>query len=243
MVDQHYDHPRLAALYNLDSGWSENREFYLNLAGNAPQNILDLGCGTGLICNAYAANGHHVTGLDPSTSMLDVAKKSKYGKQIKWVEAYSQDFQLDQKFDLIIMTGHAFQVLQCDDDVVNTFKKVASHLTANGKFTFESRNPLIDWPSLWHQDYMLELANEKVAISRRVLSYKDERLIFEHYFKFSDETLTSKSDLRFMPKQKITKCAALAGLSLGNFIGDWNGGEFDPATSKEMIFTLSAPAT
>lgn len=240
MADLHYDHPRLAALYDSDSGWSADREFYLNLAGETPIDILDLGCGTGLICNAYAAKGHHVTGLDPSASMLDIARKTLHGKQINWHEAFSQNFELNKKFDLIIMTGHAFQVLLTDEDVVDTFRMVKNHLKPNGIFTFESRNPNIDWPSLWHQDYELALPHENVKISRRVISYKNERLVFEHYFTFEDnETLTSRSDLRFMPHKKITDCLTLAGLSVQNFKGSWDGGALNPATSKEMIFTLS----
>ena len=239
MPDLHYDHPRLAKLYDDDSGWSESRDFYLNLSGDAPKQILDLGCGTGLICNQYAKHGHHVTGLDPSVSMLDVARNSQYGEEINWVEAFSQDFHLNQKFDLIIMTGHAFQVLLTDDAVSETFKMVKNHLKPDGIFTFETRNPTIDWPTLWHQDYVLQLPSEAVKISRRVLSYQNERLIFEHYFKFDDETLKSTSDLRFMPGKKITELAALAGLSGESFIGDWTGGEFNSATSQEMIFSLA----
>ncbi len=47
MPYEHYMHPRLAALCDLDSGWSPDRDFYLALAGPERQRILDLGCGTG----------------------------------------------------------------------------------------------------------------------------------------------------------------------------------------------------
>ncbi|MDD9901135.1 MAG: hypothetical protein OXT65_09180 [Alphaproteobacteria bacterium] len=52
MVDAHYVNPKLAEVYDYDSGWGEDRTFYLNLAGAPPQDILDLGCGTGLLCDA-----------------------------------------------------------------------------------------------------------------------------------------------------------------------------------------------
>jgi hypothetical protein len=54
----HDEHPRLAALYDLACGWSEDRDFYLWLAKGGAKSILDLGCGTGPICDAYAAGGH-----------------------------------------------------------------------------------------------------------------------------------------------------------------------------------------
>lgn len=48
MPDLHYEHPDLAEIYDLDSGWSVDRDFYLDLASGSPKQVLDLGCGTGL---------------------------------------------------------------------------------------------------------------------------------------------------------------------------------------------------
>lgn len=55
MPDEHYINPTLAELYDLDSPWTPDRDFYLALTATTPLHILDLGCGTGLLCNAYAA--------------------------------------------------------------------------------------------------------------------------------------------------------------------------------------------
>ncbi|MFK4255705.1 methyltransferase domain-containing protein [Agrobacterium tumefaciens] len=52
MPDLHYEHPALAALYDLDSGWSIDRDFYLGSASGEQKRILDIGCGTGLLCDA-----------------------------------------------------------------------------------------------------------------------------------------------------------------------------------------------
>jgi hypothetical protein len=48
MPDLHFEHPRLAALYDA-GGWSADRDFYLALPGPSPERILDLGCGTELL--------------------------------------------------------------------------------------------------------------------------------------------------------------------------------------------------
>ena len=66
MPKLHYEHPDLAALYDLDSGWSVDRDFYLGLATGGPKRILDLGCGTVFLCDAYASLGHQVTGANPA---------------------------------------------------------------------------------------------------------------------------------------------------------------------------------
>ncbi len=48
-LDNHYKHKRLATIYDDGNGWSDDREFYLSLAGTEPQRILDIGCGTGVL--------------------------------------------------------------------------------------------------------------------------------------------------------------------------------------------------
>ncbi len=126
MTDNHYENSKLAAVYDLDSGWSVDREFYLALASSPQMSILDVGCGTGLLCNEYAARNHKVTGVDPSLAMLDVARGKQHGKKVEWVQAFAQEFELNKSFDLIIMTGHAFQVLHNNDDISATFKTCTS---------------------------------------------------------------------------------------------------------------------
>ncbi|MFT5774191.1 methyltransferase domain-containing protein [Hyphomonas sp.] len=82
-VDLYYTHPRLAGIYDLGNAGAEARNFYLSLAGNSPRDILDLGCGTGLVCAAYAARGHRVTGADPPRAMLDVARSKPHGASVE----------------------------------------------------------------------------------------------------------------------------------------------------------------
>ncbi|WP_244562538.1 class I SAM-dependent methyltransferase [Ensifer aridi] len=109
MPDRHYEDPSLAEIYDLTSGWSIDRDFYLALAGGSPKRILDLGCGTGLLCDAYAALGHDVTGVDPAKAMLDVAKRKPHGSEVEWIEASAQEFRSEKEFDLIIMTATPFR--------------------------------------------------------------------------------------------------------------------------------------
>lgn len=162
MPDNHYENTRLAALYDLDSPWSADRDFYLNLAGKPRMRILDIGCGTGLLCDAFANEGHDVTGVDPSGSMLAVAKMKRHGAQIEWVQSFAQSFKSEKRFDLIIMTGHAFQVLLDDAAILDTFKVMREHLNAGGLIVFESRNPNVDWASTW--DYELDLEVNGVIV-------------------------------------------------------------------------------
>lgn len=262
MPDLHYDDPRLARLYDLDSPWSIDRDFYLELAGSRPCRVLDLGCGTGLLCDAFASRGHEVTGVDPSAAMLDIARTKPLASRIEWARAAAQDFRSSKRFDLIIMTGHAFQVLLEDRDVQSALEVMRAHLAPGGIVAFESRNPAIDWRSRWDYEMDLHLDDTKVLESRRFLTMEGEFMTFELRYEFGgsaggsdgrakpdehdghersekprpQEILISKSELRFPSRERVEAFLTGAGLLIQKLLGGWNFEAFDSANSEEMIF-------
>lgn len=240
MPDLHYEHPELAALYDLDSGWSIDRDFYLGLAAGGPKRVLDLGCGTGLLCDAYASLGHQVTGVDPAKAMLEVAKAKPYGSLVEWVEGSAQKFRSVKKFDLIIMTGNAFQVFLEDDDILQVFTTMRKHLAENGVAAFETRNPAVDWPARWNKDAELKSGMETVHQSRCVTKKDGNRIAFETHFRFPDKELVSFSELLFLSKTEIEERLLKCGLKPRTVYGGWTGQPFDDASSDEMIFIVEA---
>lgn len=237
-LDAHYVNPKLAQLYDLDSGWSIERDFYVSLAGQAPKSILDLGCGTGLICNELSKLGHDVTGVDPAEAMLEVSRTKSHGKNIEWVRSTAQAFRTNKKFDLIIMTGNAFQVLLTEADLVALFKQIKSHLKPTGLFAFETRNPSLDWASKWNYEMTLDTPWGSVIESRRFLSWEQNRMIFELKYTFSDEEFVSTSELRFWNKTEIEERASNSGLYVERVMGDWNFEDLKDGSSKEMVFFI-----
>ncbi len=51
------------------------------------KNIIDIGCGTGALCNVLYEQGLSVTGIDPAKGMIETAKKRSINKKIKFIEA------------------------------------------------------------------------------------------------------------------------------------------------------------
>ncbi len=90
--------------------------------------------GTGLLANAYAGKNHNVTGVEPSAAMLAVAKAKPYGGSIEWVQSFAQDFQSNKTFDLIVMTGHAFQVLLEEQDILDTLQSGSGAVLESRRF-------------------------------------------------------------------------------------------------------------
>src|SRR5271154_5809004 len=129
MVDRLFAEPSLAALYDLFSP-SERRsdfEFYLPYVMSA-RAVLDVGCGTGALLRRARESGHsgRLCGLDPAIGMLEQARKRS---DIEWILGDLSSLSFDREFDLIVMTGHAFQVLVEDSELRASLAAIRSALT------------------------------------------------------------------------------------------------------------------
>ena len=147
MIDRCYDQKDLVALYDLINSGGPDWDYYLALAARivgaekAPARVLDAGCGTGALAVEMARMGAGVTGLDPAEAMLAVARARAGAALVHWQHGTLQSFHSDQRYDLIYMTGHAFQCLLADDDILQAFLAVAAVLAPGRQFVFETRNP------------------------------------------------------------------------------------------------------
>lgn len=68
------------------------------------KNAIDIGSGTGALCNVLHEQGLSVTGIDPAKGMIETAKKKSMHKEIKFIEANVLDglpFE-DKSFDVSI---------------------------------------------------------------------------------------------------------------------------------------------
>ena len=231
-----YHHPEIAELYDLANPPGEDAAFYLSIAGSRPCTILDLGCGTGTLACALAERGHQVTGVDPAAGMLNVARRKAFADQVKWVESSAQSYKSNQHFDLIVMTGHAFQVLLTDADTLAVLKTMRDHLNKLGKAVFETRNPRIDWAGEWAARPPRTLPGTKISENLKITSHDDEYISFQTSYRLPQEALTTSSTLRFRSREQIEALIARSGLAVLQVFGDWNAGPFDSGCSREIIF-------
>lgn len=67
------------------------------------QTVLEVGCGTGLFLDWLARLGHHVTGIDPSSAMLDIAQ-SRVDSRISLDRGYGEHLPYeDGSFDTVAL--------------------------------------------------------------------------------------------------------------------------------------------
>lgn len=244
MPDKHYTDPRLVALYDILCGWSTDRDFYLSLADDTVTSVLDAGCGTGLMTVAFVREGRRVVGVDPAQPMLDVARAREGGERVDWHCAHLQDFRSNERFDLVTMTGHAFQCLLTDEDIVAALRSVAALLSPSGRFVFETRNPDAQAWLKWQPDTSRvtgSLPDGTVFdVHHRLLSADLPYVTFEqvHNIGAEPEQLISRSTLRFASVDEIAALADEAGLRVEAMWGDWDGSGLNDK-SPEIILSLT----
>ena len=234
-----YSDPRLTAVYDPLNAQDYGTPFFRDLAGTTPKTILDIGCGTGRLACDLAARGHHVTGADPAAAMLGVARQRPGGNKVTWIEADAVGLSVGTRFDLIIMTGHAFQVVLEDQEVQAALSNLHRHLAAGGRLSVETRNPEVrDWDS-WKPDETREKVEVPgigtVEVHYDIASEEGQLVTFETHFRFApDDIVVASHTLRFMSRAEFAAFLAEAGFRDITWYGDWDR---SPAThtSPEII--------
>jgi SAM-dependent methyltransferase len=234
-----YQNAQIAQIYDLVNSRPQDTNFYLALAGLRPCSVLDLGCGTGTLCCALAERGHRVTGVDSAAAMLAVARSKPHAEQVEWVECSAQNYKSHRRFDLIVMTGHAFQILLTDADALAVLETMRGHLEEPGRVAFETRNPRVDWVGEWAARPPLvrrlpggQLLEETVEITGE----DGEFISFQTSYRFPHGTLTTSSTLRFPSREHVESLIARSGLVVRDVFGGWDAGPFEAARSREIIF-------
>ncbi|MBI3499616.1 MAG: class I SAM-dependent methyltransferase [Proteobacteria bacterium] len=239
MPDEIYADAELAALYDALNTDRDDQRFYLSLAGAGPAQVLDLGCGTGQFAAQAALAGHAVTGIDPAPGMLAVARRRDGGALVRWVEADARDLELGRHFDLIVMSGHVFQVFLTDDDVRGVLRSALQHLAPQGRLAFETRNPLVREWETWTSDTSREVVHVEpwgnVIVHYQLVSHEADLIAFDTHYEFADgRTRKGRSVLRFLAQQDVARHLTAAGFTTVRWFGDWSAVPFQPR-SPEII--------
>jgi SAM-dependent methyltransferase len=239
--DRLYADPDLARFYDHDNRWGPE-DAYVHALAQGRIRVLDLGCGTGRLAVRLAADhGAKVTGVDPARAMLDIARAKSGGAAVTWVEGDARSLRLGRRFDLITLTGHAFQVFLTAADRAAVAVTIATHLAPGGLFIFDSRNPARrEWEG-WRPDLTREwrdLPGLGRVESWNDVDWNDARQVATYrtcYRTARDGCLyEAQSQIAFPSRDEIGAALADAGLNVPRWMGDWTGSPWG-ADSPEII--------
>jgi 2-polyprenyl-3-methyl-5-hydroxy-6-metoxy-1,4-benzoquinol methylase len=218
---EEYDDPYV---YEAEYGqYKGDFDLFLNLIDKG--SVLDLGCGTGRLAIPLAHKELKVVGLDASEPMLELARHKSDDLSIDWMQGNICDFQLQQKFDLIIMAGNAFQALLSESDQIRMLNCVKQHLKPSGIFVFNTRNPKEhDFETtpefeLWHKFQDTEgeevqvYGKQQSDLSHRIVTYTTKRV-------WRDKETITTIKLCFTPYDQLVKLFAQAGFEICDVYGD-----------------------
>ena len=240
MITRQFTEDRLAALYDLFYPPERRADFafYLPLA-LAARAVLDVGCGTGALLRLAREAGHtgRLCGLDPASGMLNQARQRP---DIEWIRGDLASVTWQREFDLVVMTGHAFQELITDEAIHAALTAIRSALTDDGCFAFETRNPRDRAWERWAAEYSGVVTDATGALVR--CEYRVEQSVVGNIVRsigaYSspawDRQVVSRGALRFMDAATLADFLAGAGLAITQQFGDWSRRPLTD-TSPEII--------
>jgi SAM-dependent methyltransferase len=230
--------PEAAELYNAMNPWSGRADdwFYLDLVLGASA-VLDVGCGTGTLLSQARAAGHtgRFVGFDPDADMLAQARGHA---GIEWLLGDMSTLHWDREFDLAVMTGHAFQCLLTDSEVLTTLCGVRDALKPGGRFVFETRNPLVrEWERWSEGGFEFPWEGQPVRVFYDVQPIVGDVVDVVENIVADQWRRADAGQLRFLSAERLSELVAESGLELAEQYGAWDREPFTP-DSAEIISVL-----
>lgn len=238
-----YSDLEVARLYDVLNPWGASEAFYLDLVMGA-DSVLDVGCGTGSVLKRARSDGHtgRLVGLDPDVAMLEVAGE---GGDIAWHQGKASGIPWDGEFDLVIMSGNAFQCLITDEEIAASLSAIHRALVLGGTFAFDTRNPTVREWEKWHHGTPMEVtdpASRELQISYEVLDVTGDVVTLTEITsdRGGQPLRVDRGQLRFLELDTLATVLANAGLEIEAQFGDWDRTPLTPSSKFAVTLTRRA---
>ena len=125
--------------YDTAIQFTDDLDFYFNLAKDQGGKVLDIGCGTGRVLLPLMQKGIAMAGMDLSSPMLDLAqdKLARAGFAPELHIGDMRDFSLSQTFNLIIIPYYAMIYMSTDEERSSVLGCCHRHLSPGGVLAFD----------------------------------------------------------------------------------------------------------
>ncbi|MEG1996143.1 MAG: class I SAM-dependent methyltransferase [Oscillospiraceae bacterium] len=215
----------------------------INLHPNDGKILVDLGCGTGSMCEEFAKLGFDVIGVDNSCEMLNCAMDKKFlsGSDIMYLCQSIDKLDLYGTIDVAISTLDTLNHITDKKVLQEVFNKVSLFLNAGGLFLFDvntlykHENILADNAFVYDYDEVFcvwqnNVQNEGIVeISLDFFCTNEDKTYSRYSENFKERAYSHK---------QILKMIDVAGLKLLNVYDD--DSFFPPSeTSQRLVYVTT----
>jgi len=239
-----YVDPVLVGLYDAVNPSGQREDYYLKLIMSA-RAVLDLGCGTGRLLKRAARVGNlrALIGVDHGSSMLAEADDASLeASEIIWKRGDMRTVDVGRRFDLITMTGNAFQELLTDEDIRMVLSNVLRHLDPGGRFAFDTHRrgdePLERFTPSPSAIRVTTSSGENVDVVHALeRTIEPDRVEFTTTYTFAGSLTpaVSRSTLRFIDPDHLRALLEDVGFRIDGWFGDWDRSPFAPSGAEEVV--------
>ncbi len=177
---------RLAAakFYDFNPNVPRDVPFYQALIPSPMATVLELGCGTGRVTIPLAPHCRFIRGIDLSPAMIELCR-GKLTKanippdKVAVTEGDITDFDLGQRYDLIIAPFRVVQNLETDAEVDGLLSCIGKHLAVGGTSILNAFRPFYA-PDELRERWLVpgERLNWEVSIEGGKVACYDRRIHF-----------------------------------------------------------------
>lgn len=238
-----------AAFYDAIHGdFREDTGLWASFAGRTDRPVLEVGCGTGRIAIELARQGYTVTGLDPSPSMLAIARQKAEDDAIdvSFIEGRVLDLALEREhYGLILLPLDVFLYCEDGEEQRATLVRLADALVFNGLVAIDLPGPASSLDPEANGVQRLVFSGETAEGQHFdcIHLHQDDLATQTRYLRISYEThaedglvrrRVSEHQLRYVYRFELEYLLDAAGLVLSDIYGDYDLG---PLTndSERMI--------
>lgn len=164
-------------------------EYILNSVGKdnlSGLDILDVGCGGGLISESLANLGANVTAIDFVENNIKIAKKHSQKNKLKinYICSDIENYNFSKKYDLIVL----FEILEHLENWQHFISKIRNNLKKNGKMIISTinRNTLSKIATIYIGEKILKWIPEGTHDFNKYIKPEElQEYVLENKLKFS----------------------------------------------------------
>ena len=140
----------MTVVHTASSSVEGDVDFFRAIAKGTGGPVLEVGCGTGRVTYALAAEGFEVVGLDLSAPMLKRAEARRSAlpaeltSNVSFLQADMTRFDLGRTFALIVVPFRVFQFLLTAEAQRSALASMRRHLMPDGRLVLDLFDPRLD---------------------------------------------------------------------------------------------------